>query len=186
MRPQNRESSTDLTTNEHTRFTKATSWKAIPALITQAIAALAFAIMFISFLVQVFTRYVLNAPLAWTSEICSIAYLWIAFWGGGLIVRRQDQVRFDLIYQHLPPSRQRVAALLGSAVLLAVYLRGFPPNLDFVRFMGYDRTWVLELRFDLVFSAFLVFLAGTIMRKLVRIVLLSRKDWRKAVDSRRS
>ena len=177
------ESCSKLTTSDRNSSVQPVFWKRLPSVLAQAVAATAFSAMFIAFIVQVFTRYVLDAPLAWTSEVCSIAYLWIAFWGGGLIVSRKDQVRFDLIYQYAAPPRQRVMAILGAVILLAVFLRAFPSNLDFVRFMGYDRTWVLELPFDRVFFVFLVFLAGMIVQAFLRIIRLSRKDWRKAVSS---
>jgi len=145
----------------------------------EVIGAMVFLTMFCAFVLQVFSRYVLNSPLGWTSELSTISYLWMTFWGGGLLARRQDQVRFDLLYQRLSSSRQRILGILGSAILLFIFIYAFPSNYDFIRFMGYDRTWVLGLRFDWVFSVFLVFIAGMVASTASRTFRLLRKDWRR-------
>ena len=36
--------------------------------------------MFVSFLLQIFFRYVVNQPLTWTLEANLLAWLWIVFW----------------------------------------------------------------------------------------------------------
>ena len=36
--------------------------------------------MFLSFLLQIFSRYVLVNPLGWTLEACLVTWLWLVFW----------------------------------------------------------------------------------------------------------
>jgi len=172
-----------LTADTPSRLSEPAPRKQILSLLSQAVGAVAFVVMFCAFILQVVSRYLFNAPLGWTSEVCVIAYLWIAFWGGGLMLRRQDQVRFDLLYQRMAPQRRRIMALMGSTVLLGIYAWSFLPNADFIKFMGQDRTWVLELRFDLVFSVFLIFLVGMIVQTLRHILRLSGNHWRRSVGS---
>ena len=43
-------------------------------------AAAMFAAMFGAFMIQIVSRYVFNAPVSWSLEICSIAYVWVVFW----------------------------------------------------------------------------------------------------------
>ena len=45
----------------------------------ESVTALLFMAMFAAFLLQVFTRYVLNDPVAWTQEFVLITYIWIVF-----------------------------------------------------------------------------------------------------------
>ena len=129
-------------------------------------------------MLQIFTRYVLNDPLSWTTELSMIAFLWVAFWGAGLLVREQDQVRFDLIYRAVPEKARRVLALVGALALAVVFLMALPANYDFVTFMAEDRTWVLEIRFDYIFVVFLVFLLAAGLKSLWRFIKLLRASWR--------
>ena len=136
-----------------------------------------FLVMFGAFIIQVFTRYVLNAPLGWTTEVSLIAYLWFAFWGAGLMASEKDHVRFDMIYQVVSNRAKRALSLIAMTVLAGVFIYSLPANVDFVHFMAEDVTWVLEIRFDLVFAVFIIFMVGFAARCLWRGWRLTRPDW---------
>lgn len=140
-----------------------------------------FLILFITILLQVFSRYILNDPIGWTAEICVIAYLWLAFWGGGLMAGRRDQVRFDLLYNYFSPPTRRILAVIRSLIVAAILLVALPGNFDYIKFMSYDTTGVLEIGFDLVFAVFLIFMAGLIVRNIRRVVFLLRKNWQSEI-----
>lgn len=140
-----------------------------------------FLVMFGAFILQVFTRYVLNHPLAWTEELCKLAFLWFVFWGAGVMLREKDHVRFDIIYQSVSPKAKRVMAIVVSAAMAALFLIGLPANFDYVRFMGSDRTWILEIRFDIVFSVFVVFIVGYAVYNLIRLRRLLGQNWKNEI-----
>jgi TRAP-type C4-dicarboxylate transport system permease small subunit len=142
------------------------------------VAALLFATMFGAFVLQVFMRYVVNRPLEWTLEVCLIAYVWIAFWSAAFLVREDEHVAFNLIYVGVPPSVRRVLAVLISLVIGGAFAAALPATFDFVKFMGIDTTWVLELRFDVVFSVFVVFMVAVIARAALRLRALLSRRWR--------
>ena len=58
----------------------------------ELLSALLFAIMLGAFLIQVFTRYVLDDPASWTLEVCSIAYVWIVFFASAVIVDQRQHI----------------------------------------------------------------------------------------------
>jgi TRAP-type C4-dicarboxylate transport system permease small subunit len=144
----------------------------------EVVAALLFATMFGAFVLQVFMRYVVNRPLEWTLEVCLIAYVWIAFWSAAFLVREDEHVAFNLIYVGVPPSVRRVLAVLISLVIGGAFAAALPATFDFVKFMGIDTTWVLELRFDVVFSVFVVFMVAVIARAALRLRALLSRRWR--------
>jgi TRAP-type C4-dicarboxylate transport system permease small subunit len=143
----------------------------------ELIGAFWFLVMFGAFLIQVFTRYVLNNPLGWTTEVSLIAFIWFAFWSAGLVARDSDHVRFDILYRALPPAGRRVASALVTAGILGLFLVALPANVDYVAFMGSDSTWVLEIPFNYVFAAFIAFLAAIVGRGVYRLWQLARRDW---------
>src|SRR6478735_19495 len=73
----------------------------------EIVSATLFAAMFFAFVLQVVSRYVFDAPISWTLEVCSIAYIWIVFFAGATIVRPQQHITFDMLYTALPPGWQR-------------------------------------------------------------------------------
>ena len=92
--------------------------------LAEGVAALAFAILFFAFIVQVVSRYLLNAPVAWTLELCAIAYVWVVFWSAGVLVPERRHIAFDILYQLVPPRGRRWLAIFLTACLGARLPRG--------------------------------------------------------------
>ena len=67
-------------------------------------AALMFAAMFGAFVIQVVTRYVLHDPAGWTSELATLAYVWIVFFAAAFILGEREHIAFDMLYHAAPPA----------------------------------------------------------------------------------
>ena len=144
----------------------------------EVVGGLLLAAMFGAFLLQVFMRYVVNRPLEWTLEVCLIAYLWFVFWSLAFLLNEREQVAFGLIYDQVSPPVRRVLAIISAALIGALFLAALPGTYDFISFMAVDSTWVLHLRFDLVFSVFLLFMAAVIVRSFLQLRRLLGRNWR--------
>src|SRR5689334_15565579 len=79
------------------------------------------AVMFVSFIIQIATRYVFNAPTDWTYELILDTWLWAVFWGAAFLLHDKDQVKFDILYNMGREATRRKLALV-SAIFLAVGL----------------------------------------------------------------
>ncbi len=135
-----------------------------------AVGALFFALMFAAFLLQVFTRYVLNSPLGWTLEACLVTYLWFVFWACALMLDEEDHVRFDILLRGASPPVRRILTGLSALATLVLFGRALPPTADWVAFMAIDRTWTLRIRFDLLFSIYLLFMLAVIWRAGMQLI----------------
>jgi TRAP-type C4-dicarboxylate transport system permease small subunit len=124
---------------------------------------------------------VLNDPVPWSMEVCLLAYIWIIFIAGATIVSIEEHISFDMIYQSARPKGKRILALITSGAILLAFLAAFPANVDFITFMAIDTTWILEIRFDIVFFCFLIFMAAVILRALYRIRRLIGPNWREEI-----
>jgi TRAP-type C4-dicarboxylate transport system permease small subunit len=144
----------------------------------ELVSAALFLALFAVFCIQVFMRYVVGKPVGWTLEMTLILFIWITFWNAALLLRERDHVAFDLLYVESPPGVRRILALLGTAAVVAAFAVSFLPSLDYVTFMKIERTWVLDIRFDLVFSCYVLFLAGVIAFGLHRLAGLAGRRWR--------
>lgn len=124
------------------------------------IGAGVFAVLFGSLVVQVFVRFVLGAPAAWTEELASIAFVWMIFWGIAFTVPLRMHVAVDLVVPNFAPRARRVLYALGLAVLGGCFLWAVPGTADYLRFMMRERTPVLDWPLGAVYS---VFLAAAVM-----------------------
>jgi len=124
------------------------------------------AVMFFAFLLQVFFRYVLNWPTGWTNELSAVLWIWIVLWGAAFVLREQEEMRFDLIYASVGTRTRGVMFLICAASLIFLYGISFPAVVDYVTFMKVEKSAYLEIRFDWLFSIYVIFVAAIIVRYL--------------------
>jgi TRAP-type C4-dicarboxylate transport system permease small subunit len=122
------------------------------------------AVMFVAFLLQIASRYLLNFPIGWTSELTIIAWVWGVLWGAAFVVREREEVRFDLIYGALGPRARRIAAITTGVAIVVLYAASLPATVDYVRFMRVERTAYLKIRFDHLFSIYVFFVVAVLAR----------------------
>ncbi len=79
---------------------------------------------------EAFSRYVLNAPHAWSQEIETYVFIFFGFVGGGYVLLRGGHVRMDALYSRWSARRQAITDVI-TFCFAAVYLglviyRGIP------------------------------------------------------------
>lgn len=146
--------------------------------LAEAIGVAIFATLFVSFLLQVFFRYVLNSPLGWSDELSLVLYPWAVFWACAFITRYREHVAFDLVYQGVSPPARRIFAALGAGTMLVLFVTALPATVDFVAFMARESTPVLGWRYDFVFLCFPLFLLALALRSAWRLRRLAGDRWR--------
>jgi len=152
-------------------MTKAAAWLRARA---ENIAATFFAAMFFSFMIQIYSRYLLNDPYSWTIEASLTAWLWIVFWCSGFLLNNRDHVRFDVLYGLVHPGMQRVFTLISVVAIVLAFAVSLPANYGFVTYMKIERSVTLGFRLDYVFSVYIVFAIAIIARYTfytIRVVL---------------
>jgi C4-dicarboxylate transporter, DctQ subunit len=128
------------------------------------VAAALLAVMFLAFIVQIVFRYLMNYPIGWTSELTVITWLWLVLWGAAFVVSEREEIRFDLLYSAAGTRTRRVMAIVSAIALLVLYGMSLPAVADYVTFMKVQSTAYLKIRFDLLFSIYLLFAAAILIR----------------------
>jgi len=141
----------------------------------ELVAVILMTAMFSFFLLQIFTRYILNAPLSWTSEASTITYIWVIFWGSAFLLRNDEHVRFSILHDAARPHVRRLYSLLALIFVGAAFAAGLPGIWDYVSFMKIEKSPILGIRFDYLFSIFMVFAVVVVLRNLTAIISLVRK-----------
>jgi TRAP-type C4-dicarboxylate transport system permease small subunit len=144
-------------------------------------AAALFAAMFAAFVIQVVSRYVFDDPVSWTLEVCSITYVWIVFFAAGTIVTARQHITFDMLYATRSAAWKRYFAIFTTASVLVIFAVCLPQVLDYIHFVSRKRTLILNIRLDLIYSCFGVFMIGAIVGAGLRLRRLLSREWQSSV-----
>lgn len=128
------------------------------------VAAAMLAVMFVSFIGQIVFRYGFNLPVGWTHELSVVMWVWLVLWGAAFVVRENEEIRFDLLYGAVGPQTRRGMRLVAALALVVLYAVSLPAVVDYVAFMRVEKTAYLKIRFDWLYSIYVVFAVATILR----------------------
>jgi TRAP-type C4-dicarboxylate transport system permease small subunit len=84
-------------------------------------AAMVVALAVIVF-VQVFNRFVLQTPLAWSEDLAMLLFQWVVFLGAALGVNRMRHFGIELVVRQLPERMRHRVELLTPIVMAIVAL----------------------------------------------------------------
>ncbi len=132
------------------------------------VAVALMALMFVSFLLQIGFRYLLNEPLGWTDEVTVLCWVWVVLWCASFVLSDEDEIRFDIVYGMLAPGTQRAFTAVSSIAIVVLFLISLPATWNYVTFMKREHTAYLHMRFDFLYAVYLIF-ALAIIVKHVRI-----------------
>ncbi len=121
-------------------------------------------LMFAAFILQIIFRYILNFPIGWTNEISVVLWIWLVLWGAAFVIREEEEIRFDFFYAPAGPKARRIMFLCSALALLALYAISLPAIFDYVTFMKVESTAYLKIRFDWLFSIYIIFVVAVIIR----------------------
>ena len=150
--------------------------------VADGVAAGLLAVIFIAFILQIALRYVFDWPVGWTAEISLVAWLWLVLWGAAFVLRDEDEIRIDLMDVALGPRARRIARAIGSIAIVVLFGMALPATWDYVSFMKVESTSYLKIRFDWLFSIYLVFAVAVIARHLWQIAGLLRAPRNEPID----
>jgi len=138
------------------------------------VAAGLLAAMFLTFILQIFTRYVINHPLSWTVEGCLTLWLWLVFWTAAFVLEDRDHVRFDLVQMAVSRRVQRILALVSALAIVAGIAAALPATLDYITFYKIKSSSTLRIRLDVVFSVYGIFAVSIIVAYALRAIAILR------------
>jgi TRAP-type C4-dicarboxylate transport system permease small subunit len=128
------------------------------------IAVALLSIMFASFIIQIFFRYILNSPVQWTEEVIVTTWLWTVLWGAAFILSEAEEIRFDIIYSNISEGLKRLFTVITGIALIFLYGISLPASFSYVKFMKVERSAYLHVPIDLLYSIYVIFVAACICR----------------------
>ena len=137
--------------------------------------------MFGAFIVQVVSRYVFDDPVSWSLEICSITYIWIVFLASATILAPREHITFDMLYGAVGARWKRRFAIFTSASILVIFAICLPATIGYVIFSARNHSLILQIRMDIIYSCFAIFMIGAIVGSALRLRKLLGKSWQSAI-----
>jgi C4-dicarboxylate transporter, DctQ subunit len=128
------------------------------------VAALLLLAMFLCFILQIVARYVFNYPLGWTDEASVLCWIWCTLWGAVFVLREKDEVRFDIIYSAASERTRRVFTVITGIAAVVLFAIALPAVVSYVTFLKVERSAYLGIRLDYLYSIYIVFSVGVIIR----------------------
>ena len=125
------------------------------------IPLVAFVVLFVIFVFQVFMRYVVKNPQTWTAEVEQSCVLWLVLLGACYAQHLKAHVTFTLVYDSLGVKGKAITAMLGNLLISFCCLITLMPSAKYIigQMERAQLTSVLKWEKAYVFAPYVVFLA---------------------------
>ena len=124
------------------------------AVLSEGIPMVAFLVVFVTFMMTIFCRYVLRFAIPWSYEVSILGYMYCMFFGSGIALKRDDHVVFSLLYDKLPPIGKLISKLVYNAALIILIAIVFVPCFNSLM-ASTMKTGILKMPYKVVFAPFL-------------------------------
>lgn len=120
--------------------------------------AIIFITMFLSMIIQVFMRYVLNRPSPLLHEITMYSFVWTVYLSSALARRYKLHIRFNIIYDLLPKKFQLVVDLVFDIFISFLFCISFVPVLKMLISYNFIESHLLKISWTYLFIVFPIFM----------------------------
>lgn len=90
--------------------------------ILRNLGAVALATMFLSITLGIVTRYVFNAPITWSEELCTFLMVNLCFISAATTTVRKKHIVADFFVSKAPPKAQKVIENFSKLLMLAFFV----------------------------------------------------------------
>ena len=129
--------------------------------------------------IQVFNRFVLKTPLAWSEDLAMLLFQWVVFLGAALGVKRMRHFGIELVVRQLPERVRLRLELLTPIVMAVVALVMIFQGWTILGFNRNRMFGTMELSYTWAFLP--IPLAGALI--LLYLIQMEIRRWRGAPPS---
>jgi len=136
-------------------------WRFIVDFFEIYLPVISFFSMFLAFILQIFTRYVLGAQVEWTYEVTVIGFMWVVALGGSYASRLREHVSFTMIYNKMGVRGKALTEIISDIILITAFAIMFLPVIEFVDFMNIKKTAVMKVPISVLYAPFVYFIISS-------------------------
>jgi len=138
-----------------------TTWRFVVDAIEIYLPVISFFSMFLAFILQIFTRYVLGSQVPWTYEVTVIGFMWVVAFGGCYASRLNEHVSFTMLYDKMSIKGKAVTEIISNLFLISAFVIMFFPVLEFIDFMKIKKTAVMKVPISVLYAPFIFFIISS-------------------------
>jgi C4-dicarboxylate transporter DctQ subunit len=128
---------------------------------------------FVTVLLQVLFRYVINDSLEWAEELVRSTMIWGVMVASALVAAQRAHIRVELLEDWLPPRGRRVVMFVSNALSLAFCLILLYAGIELVDRTWFQRSPMLDIPKWWVYAAIP---AGAALEALLMLMTWGRHD----------
>lgn len=151
--------------------------------LAEVISVAMFAALFLTFVAQVFWRYVLNAPLVWTLEVAGVLFVSVSLFTAATQMPLREHVSLDLIIDILPNGLRQVLITMSLLLFAVPMVLILPDTFASLEWMYRERTYAIDFNLGHLFVLMIFFVLASVARALWGIWQIWRVSDRDAKDS---
>ncbi len=95
--------------------------KALADQLEEVVACIALAVVVLAVSWGVITRYIIAQPAAWASELATLAFAWLVFFGATACIKHRLHPSIDMVVRRLPQRLQVGVRWFNHALLLGFF-----------------------------------------------------------------
>lgn len=138
------------------------------------LSAIMFATLFLTFVAQVFWRYVLRDPLVWTLEVAGLLFVTLSLFTAATQMALREHVALDLVVDALPKKLSAWLRALSLLLFALVMLASVPDTVRVLEWMYRERTFAIKFNLGHLFVLMIGFVLIYALRAGVDAVRLLR------------
>jgi TRAP-type C4-dicarboxylate transport system permease small subunit len=154
--------------------TKILRWRDRLVLFCERLSAIMFAALFLTFVAQVFWRYVLRDPLVWTLEVSGILFVTLSLFTAATQMSLRDHVALDLVVDALPKTLSAWLRAISLLLFAGVMLLSIPDTIRVLEWMYRERTFAIKFNLGHLFVLMIAFVLIYAIRAIVDAIRLLR------------
>jgi len=136
-------------------------------------------LMFGVMIVNVFSRYLLYKPIAWSDELCNYLFVWMSFLASAYVMGNDGHVRVTAIVSRLPAGARSIIHLAMNLIMFVMFLLYVVPSFRMLEKLKLSNMLRIPLKFVYVimpvcFLLMCAHIANTILKDLNRMLSLRK------------
>lgn len=124
---------------------------------------------------QVFFRYVLNAPLAWSEELARYLFIWLVYLASAVVLRDDSHMSMDYFINLFPSSIRIGIDIFGKFVISLFLLVGIRESFTVVNITMMQTSPSLDIPMGFIYAALPVSFFLMLLDFATRIILHKRQ-----------
>ena len=124
---------------------------------------------------QVFFRYVVNKPLAWSEELARFLSIYLVYIASSVVLRDDSHMSMDYVVQLLPDKARAVVDIIGKVIISSFLVLAIIKSFTIVRITFYQVSPSLNIPMGIIYAALPISFSLMLIDFITRIILTQRE-----------